>query len=168
MTCLAVIGMGRIGGQVAFLAGTDDPQAAVRKLWHPALRLLVITLGKAGCRYATPQFSGRVPGFEVKAVDTTGAGDGFVAGLLKGLVDHPQAEGDEAQLRAICRYANAVVTPLKLGRTRCPASVVIGREDLRAKGGFALWISPQGLVAHSVREIQGERPWSVGMGSVKR
>ena len=67
-----------------------------------------------------------------------------------------------------CRYANAVVTPLPLGRTQCPASVVIGREDLRAKGGFALWISPDGLVAHSVREIQGERPWSVGMGSVSR
>lgn len=67
-----------------------------------------------------------------------------------------------------CRYANAVITPLALGRTQCPASVVIGREDLRAKGGFALWISPEGLVAHSVREIQGERPWSVGMGNVVR
>ena len=67
-----------------------------------------------------------------------------------------------------CRYANAVVTPLALGRTQCPASVVIGREDLRAKGGFALWISAEGLVAHSVREIQGERPWSVGMGNVVR
>jgi competence protein ComEC len=65
-----------------------------------------------------------------------------------------------------CRYANAVVTPLRLGRTRCPASVVIGREDLRAKGAFALWVSPEGLRALSVRDIQGERPWSVGRGSV--
>jgi competence protein ComEC len=65
-----------------------------------------------------------------------------------------------------CRYANAVVTPLKLGRTRCPASVVIGRENLRAKGAFALWIDGDGLRAMSVRDAQGERPWSVGMGSV--
>lgn len=67
-----------------------------------------------------------------------------------------------------CRYANAVVTPLRLGRTRCPASVVIGREQLRARGAFALWIAPNGLEAHSVRELQGARPWSVGMGTVSR
>jgi competence protein ComEC len=65
-----------------------------------------------------------------------------------------------------CRYANAVVTPLKLGRTRCPASIVIGREDLRARGAFAVWIDANGLQAMSVRDAQGERPWSVGMGSV--
>ena len=67
-----------------------------------------------------------------------------------------------------CRYANAVVTPLKLGRTRCPSSVVIGREDLRAKGAFALWIDGNGLQAMSVRDAQGERPWSVGAGTVAR
>jgi competence protein ComEC len=67
-----------------------------------------------------------------------------------------------------CRYANAVVTPLRLGHTQCPASVVIGQEQLRAKGAFALWVSPAGLEARSVREVQGERPWSVGMGSVTR
>jgi len=67
-----------------------------------------------------------------------------------------------------CRYANAVVTPLRLGRTRCPASVVIGREDLRARGAWAIWMTSGGLVAHSVRDWQGERPWSVGMGTVAR
>jgi len=123
--------------ELAFLAGTDDPQAAVRKLWHPALRLLVITLGKAGCRYATPQFSGRVPGFEVKAVDTTGAGDGFVAGLLKGLVDHPQAEGDEAQLRAICRYANAVGAITTTERGAIPALPTADQVDEFLQHGAA-------------------------------
>jgi competence protein ComEC len=67
-----------------------------------------------------------------------------------------------------CRYANAVVTPLRLGRTQCPASVVIGREDLRARGAWAIWMTSNGLVAHSVRDWQGERPWSVGMGTVAR
>ena len=94
--------------ELAFLADTDDLEAAARELWHPDLRLLVVTLGKAGCKYVTPAFSGSVSGFAVKSVDTTGAGDGFVAGLLKGLLAHPHADGDEAQLRTICRYANAV------------------------------------------------------------
>lgn len=31
------------------------------------------------------QFKGRVPGVKVKPVDTTGAGDAFVGGILKSL-----------------------------------------------------------------------------------
>jgi fructokinase len=99
----------------------DDLEAGARRLWHPHLRLLVVTLGQAGCAYFTPQFSGRVPGFAVKAVDTTGAGDGFVAGLLKGLLDHPQADQDETRLREICRYANAVGALTTTRRGAIPA-----------------------------------------------
>jgi fructokinase len=96
-------------------------EAAARQLWHPKLRLLVITRGPAGCCYITPGFSGKVPGFAVEAVDTTGAGDGFVAGLLKGLLAHPQADQDEAQLREICRCANAVGAITTTERGAIPA-----------------------------------------------
>jgi fructokinase len=57
----------------------------------------------------------------VKAVDTTGAGDGFVAGLLKGLHEHPQAAQDESLLREICRYANAVGAITTTERGAIPA-----------------------------------------------
>jgi fructokinase len=100
---------------------TDDLEAGARRLWHPHLRLLVVTLGQAGCAYFTPQLSGRVPGFAVKAVDTTGAGDGFVAGLLKGLLGRPQADHDESRLREICRYANAVGALTTTRRGAIPA-----------------------------------------------
>ena len=107
--------------ELAFLAGPDDLEAGARRLWHPRLRLLIVTLGQAGCAYLTPQFSGQVPGFAVKAVDTTGAGDGFVAGLLKGLLDQPQADQDESRLREICRYANAVGALTTTRRGAIPA-----------------------------------------------
>jgi len=123
--------------ELAFLADTEDLEAAVRKLWHPALRLLVITLGRAGCRYVTPEFSGRMPGFEVKAVDTTGAGDGFVAGLLKGLLDYPQADRNEAQLREICRYANAVGAITTTERGAIPALPTADRVDEFLRHGAA-------------------------------
>ena len=90
-------------------------------MWHPDLRLLIVTCGKAGCQYITPDFCGQVPGFVVEAVDTTGAGDGFVAGLLKGLQEHPQADQDETLLREICRYANAVGAITTTGRGAIPA-----------------------------------------------
>lgn len=105
--------------ELAFLGG-GEPEGA-RLLWRDDLRLLVVTRGRAGCRYATPALSGEVPGFAVRAVDTTGAGDGFVAGMLKGLLDTPQAWGDEARLRQVLRYANAVGALATTRRGAIPA-----------------------------------------------
>ena len=85
-------------------------------------RLLVVTRGRDGCRFITRDIAGDVPGFAVEAVDTTGAGDAFMAGLLKGLLENPGVLNDEGAARddrahagddharvlnAICRYANA-------------------------------------------------------------
>ena len=53
-------------------------------------------------------FMGSVPGFEVKAVDATGAGDAFTAGLLAGLLNEPKAIRNEPMMRGVCRFANAV------------------------------------------------------------
>jgi fructokinase len=73
--------------ELAFLSGEADPERGARALWHERLRLLVVTRGAAGCTYFTPESSGQIAGFAVHPVDTTGAGDGFVAGLLAGLLD---------------------------------------------------------------------------------
>jgi fructokinase len=107
--------------ELAFLTGRDDIDQGADALWHDDLRLMVVTLGKMGCRYFTPDFRGSVPGFQVEAVDTTGAGDGFVAGLLRGLLRHPQADGNEVQLQEICRYANAVGAITTTTRGAIPA-----------------------------------------------
>lgn len=103
--------------ELVFLTGESDWVTAARSLWHVDQRLLVVTRGKDGSSYITETGSGEVPGFSVQVVDTTGAGDGFVAGLLKGLYESPRAWEDEARLREILRYANAVgaITTTKRG-----------------------------------------------------
>ncbi len=122
--------------ELAFLSGKEDLKAGARYLWHPGLRLLIVTLGKDGCAYVTPQFSGTVATFAVKPVDTTGAGDGFVAGLLKGLVEHPQADRDEGRLRDICRYANAVGALTTTRRGAIPALPTARQMDRFLKTRF--------------------------------
>jgi fructokinase len=104
-----------------FLTGIGDPKAACRALWHDELKLIAITRGRAGCVFFTPAFSGEVASFAVEAVDATGAGDGFMAGLLQGLLADPATFESETGLRELCRFANAVGALATTGRGAIPA-----------------------------------------------
>ena len=46
---------------------------------------VLVTAGEAGCAIAASTFEGEIPACPVKAVDTTGAGDAFLGGVLAGL-----------------------------------------------------------------------------------
>jgi fructokinase len=94
--------------EVEFLTGLRDLDASIDRLRHPRLRLMVITRGERGCYFWTPGGSGEVATYEVDVVDTTGAGDGFVAGLLRGIARQPSALDDPGKLDELCRFANAV------------------------------------------------------------
>jgi ribokinase len=50
-------------------------------------KTVVVTLGKEGCLIATPNERWSVPSRPAKVVDTTGAGDAFVAGYLSALLE---------------------------------------------------------------------------------
>ena len=93
--------------EVRFLTGAADLRAGARQLWHDGLDVLAVTLGAAGCLWFTRDGDGAAPGFAVAPVDTTGAGDAFMAGLLTGLLDHP-GNPSAAAVDAACRTANAM------------------------------------------------------------
>ncbi len=80
---------------------------------------LAVTLGRAGCRYVSANGSFDLPSYEVKAVDSTGAGDAFNGGLAVAL-----AEGREA--RAALTFASAVAA---LSVTREGASESMPTRD---------------------------------------
>ncbi len=67
-------------------------------------RAVVVTDGEAGCAIAAPGFEGTVRGRAVKAIDTTGAGDAFLGGLLAGL-RHGLAFEDAGRLANACGAA---------------------------------------------------------------
>lgn len=91
----------------AVLHDDDDDETVLNCLWHPDLKLLLVTHGADGCRYYTPSFKGKVASLQVQAVDTTGAGDAFVAGLLSKLVQDFSLLQNEARLRQALQFANA-------------------------------------------------------------
>lgn len=94
--------------EVHFLQGDScDTVEGARALWHPELELMAITRGTRGALWLDADTQGEEPGYKVAAIDTTGAGDAFMAGLLVGLVYHPEAINDHAMLGRVIRFANA-------------------------------------------------------------
>ncbi|HXU71049.1 MAG TPA: carbohydrate kinase [Polyangia bacterium] len=110
--------------ELAPLCGVTDPEEGARKLRALGPALVVVTLGARGCYVEHATGHDWLPGERVDVVDTTGAGDGFVAGLLAALAPAFRAgrrpgELSLDEIRAACRVGNkigaAVVT--KLGAT---------------------------------------------------
>ncbi|WP_109078799.1 aminoimidazole riboside kinase [Aggregatibacter kilianii] len=69
-------------------------------------KLIIVTLGKDGALYHLNQTREIVAGKPLQPVDTTGAGDAFVGGLLSGLSQHENWHEHEV-LVDIIRQANA-------------------------------------------------------------
>ncbi|KAK1399601.1 putative fructokinase-6, chloroplastic [Heracleum sosnowskyi] len=96
--------------EISFLTEGADPyddNVVLKNLYHSNLKLLLVTEGSEGCRYYTKEFKGRVSGLKVKAVDTTGAGDAFVGGILNSLASDVNMYKDEKKLKAAILFANA-------------------------------------------------------------
>ncbi len=74
--------------EVRAITGITDPEAAAEHFLALGTGCIVIKLGADGAYYATAKEKGYVPGFHVETiVDTVGAGDGFAAGVLTGLLE---------------------------------------------------------------------------------
>jgi len=101
--------------ELEFLTGVSDPAEGSGRLMaaYPNIRLIAVTLGGQGCYFRSGRAEGSAAAFPVEVVDTTGAGDGFVAGMLSCLLastSGPEEIGllGEKDLVQTFRFANAV------------------------------------------------------------
>jgi fructokinase len=81
------------------LLGVEDVEEAAEILLDRGVPLVLISRGAEGAFYATRDFSGSVPAFEVEVVDATGAGDAFFAAALVHLSGDPGYLSDEERVR---------------------------------------------------------------------
>jgi fructokinase len=95
--------------------GEVDPERAAARLVELGVGVVCLTLGPRGALVRRGADVLRVPAERVEAVDTTGAGDAFVAGFLAAIAGRgdpaalPRAELERAAAFA-CRVAARVVT----------------------------------------------------------
>jgi sugar/nucleoside kinase (ribokinase family) len=111
--------------QVLGLSGEDDLVAGCRALVQRGVGCVAATCGAAGVVVVDAESVERVPAFAVDVVDTTGCGDSFSAGFLRGL-----ALGRSRHDAAVLGCAAAALVAQGLGSDH-------GEFDLAAADEFA-------------------------------
>lgn len=113
--------------EIDFLLGKSLLEGA-RELLGMGPKAVVVTLGPEGCRVLTKTSDIVVAGTKVDAVDTTGAGDGFVGGLLYQLSQNGVTAGeladvlsDPVRCSSILGFANRVGAITTTRRGAIPA-----------------------------------------------
>jgi sugar/nucleoside kinase (ribokinase family) len=118
--------------QVLAFTGEDDLVAGCRKLIERGVTCVAATAGAEGVTVVDADGAEQVPAFEVNVVDTTGCGDAFSAGFLRGL-SLDRSREDAARLG----NAAAALVAQGLGSD-------YGDFDLDAADGFASSATPAG------------------------
>lgn len=102
--------------ETEMLTGEQDPHAAAQRLIEQGAELAIVTLGGEGALWRRAHDQGRVQTPPVEVVDTTGAGDAFMAALLVRLAADEvrpaalSAEVLDQHLRYACEIGAAAVT----------------------------------------------------------
>ena len=96
--------------QVLGFTGEDDLEAGCRALLDRGVGCVAATCGADGVLIVDANGAQRVPAFEIDVVDTTGCGDAFSAGFLRGL-----ALGSDRREAAVLGCAAAALVAQGLG-----------------------------------------------------
>ncbi|UJF34647.1 PfkB family carbohydrate kinase [Paenibacillus hexagrammi] len=97
--------------ELTFLTGTDVLEDGTQQLYSLyGTPCILVTLGEQGCFYRTGEITGHVRGFRVKAVDTNGAGDAFLGGILFQVLQmsKPMNEWSRADTESMITFGNAM------------------------------------------------------------
>ncbi|MDO0917752.1 carbohydrate kinase family protein [Streptomyces sp. DT2A-34] len=117
--------------QVLGFTGEEDLVAGANKLLAAGAGLVAVTRGGDGALLVTEEGTQQVPAFEVDVVDTTGCGDAFSAGFVRGM-----GLGRTPYDSAVLGCAAAALVAQGLGSDH-------GDFDLLAADGFAAAHKPR-------------------------
>jgi fructokinase len=92
--------------ELEFLTGAGSLEEGIAQI--PDLPLIIVTLGEKGSIYRFKNEIGRVPALISKVVDTTGAGDAFVSGILYSINESEKALADytDKEIQEVIKFAS--------------------------------------------------------------
>jgi fructokinase len=110
--------------------------AGLDALWKAGIKLVAMTRGAKGAIVANPRAHVKVGALPVKVVDTTGAGDGFMAGLIHGILLKGTLNLEEADLLELAELAT-----------------VVGSLTCQRAGAIPAFPTMHGVMRHLRREL---------------
>ena len=111
--------------EIQFVSGKEDYDEGIQYLIEKYnIPLILLTMGKDGSRAYYRGMKVERPGFPVKAIETTGAGDTFCGCSIHGILEQGLENLTEESLGNILTYANAgaALITLKKGAIRAMPS----------------------------------------------
>lgn len=97
--------------ELEFITGTKDLTKGSEYIFsHFSTKLIFVTLGSKGCFYRLGHEIGKCSGYEIESIDTTGAGDAFLAGVLYQIIENNKVITDLSlkDVEQMVSFANAV------------------------------------------------------------
>lgn len=92
--------------ELEFITGTADIEKAAWELFGGGAKIILYSMGSEGAMVLTPEYSVQVPNHPVKAVDTTGAGDGIIGAFLYMLLSTDTDIEDKEKMHQCLEFAN--------------------------------------------------------------
>ena len=116
--------------EAELLYGTHRLEDIAHQL--PEIKIILITDGDQGCHYKILDHSGFVPAYKITAIDTTGAGDSFLAGFIfKMIQNEPLSQINAQKAREMVEFASAMGALTTLG-----AGAILPQPDLNKVQDF--------------------------------
>lgn len=78
--------------ELTFLSGSQDYAEGCAYIHQYGVKMVLVTLGAAGCFISQNGENRIIPAYKISAVDTTGAGDSFIGALLYKIAELPKTE----------------------------------------------------------------------------
>ena len=122
--------------ETELLTGISEPEMAAKKLIENGISIVAVTLGADGALICTKEGCEHVKGYQVRMVDTTGAGDSFWGGFLTQLLESGKMPSEVSlkEAAAFADYGNAVASLCVEKRGAIPAMPTKAEVEKRIKG----------------------------------
>lgn len=92
--------------EMELITGETDPATGSEQLLKMGPKAVFVTMGENGSYYRNHACSGTCPALQVKAIDTTGAGDAFMGAVLWQLKNSTLEEIAMCDLQNVAAFAN--------------------------------------------------------------
>ncbi|PLS03207.1 carbohydrate kinase family protein [Neobacillus cucumis] len=119
--------------ELEFISGSKDPHTGTAYIFNQYhTELIFVTMGAEGCFYRLGEKVGKCSGYKVESIDTTGAGDAFLAGILYQILENKRLISNLSldDVEQMVLFANAMGALVTMKKGAIPAMPSV--EDIIA------------------------------------